>query len=56
MLLFEPTGFSRQVVEILNNVEAKYSSFDILSDEEVRQGKCFEPGDFSGFQEGWGIT
>jgi len=31
-------GFSKKVVEILNKHEAKFSTFDILSDEEVRQG------------------
>ncbi|KAI8816605.1 thioredoxin-like protein [Fimicolochytrium jonesii] len=31
-------GFSRQLVELLGKVEVKYGSFDILADEEVRQG------------------
>lgn len=31
-------GFSRTTVDLLNKHEAEYSSFDILSDEEVRQG------------------
>ncbi|CAB3398171.1 unnamed protein product [Caenorhabditis bovis] len=31
-------GFSRQIVELLNNAKADYETFDILSDEEVRQG------------------
>ncbi len=31
-------GFSRTIVEILNNTDIEYSSFDILSDEEVRAG------------------
>ena len=31
-------GFSRQIVEILNEAGEKYDSFDILSDDEVRQG------------------
>lgn len=31
-------GFSRTTIELLNKLEADYSSFDILSDEEVRQG------------------
>ncbi|KAK0410653.1 hypothetical protein QR680_005256 [Steinernema hermaphroditum] len=31
-------GFSRQTIELLKNVNADFSSFDILSDEEVRQG------------------
>lgn len=31
-------GFSRQIVQILKDHSVQYSSFDILSDEEVRQG------------------
>jgi len=31
-------GFSRTLVQILNDCNAKFSSFDILSDESVRQG------------------
>ncbi|KAI9145958.1 putative thioredoxin-like 2 variant 1 [Paraphysoderma sedebokerense] len=31
-------GFSRQIVEILNERDARYSSFNILADEDVRQG------------------
>ncbi|CAF0709640.1 unnamed protein product [Brachionus calyciflorus] len=31
-------GFSRQIIEILNETGAKYESFDILTDDEVRQG------------------
>nr|QSX72227.1 glutaredoxin 3 [Halisarca dujardinii] len=31
-------GFSRQVVAILNETGVKYDTFDILTDEEVRQG------------------
>ena len=31
-------GFSRQVVEILRNSDIPFASFDILSDEEVRNG------------------
>ncbi|XP_036373866.1 glutaredoxin 3 [Megalops cyprinoides] len=31
-------GFSRQIVQILKDHSIQYSSFDILSDEEVRQG------------------
>uniref|UniRef100_A0A8B9K2W1 Glutaredoxin 3 n=1 Tax=Astyanax mexicanus TaxID=7994 RepID=A0A8B9K2W1_ASTMX len=31
-------GFSRQIVQILKDRSIQYSSFDILSDEEVRQG------------------
>lgn len=35
---FSYTGFSRTTVDLLNKHEADYSSFDILTDEEVRQG------------------
>ncbi|KAJ1358145.1 hypothetical protein KIN20_016467 [Parelaphostrongylus tenuis] len=31
-------GFSKQIVELLNDVDASFGSFDILQDEEVRQG------------------
>jgi Grx4 family monothiol glutaredoxin len=31
-------GFSRTLVQILNDCKAKFSSFDILQDESVRQG------------------
>lgn len=31
-------GFSRQVVELLAELQVKYSSFDILTDDQVRQG------------------
>ncbi|KAH7715068.1 Protein GLRX-3 b [Aphelenchoides avenae] len=31
-------GFSRQIVEMLNGLNAEYWTFDILSDDEVRQG------------------
>nr|DBA15000.1 TPA: hypothetical protein GDO54_004267 [Pyxicephalus adspersus] len=31
-------GFSRQILEILNNTGVGYDTFDILEDEEVRQG------------------
>lgn len=31
-------GFSAHVVDLLNDLEADYSTFDILEDEEVRQG------------------
>lgn len=31
-------GFSRQLVEILNAAGYPYETFDILGDEEVRQG------------------
>uniref|UniRef100_A0A8C5QLF3 Glutaredoxin 3 n=1 Tax=Leptobrachium leishanense TaxID=445787 RepID=A0A8C5QLF3_9ANUR len=31
-------GFSKQIVAILNNHKVQFSTFDILSDEDVRQG------------------
>jgi Grx4 family monothiol glutaredoxin len=31
-------GFSRQAVELLNENQVPFGSFDILSDEQVRQG------------------
>ena len=31
-------GFSRQTVELLATLDAKYATFDILTDEAVRQG------------------
>nr|XP_030687973.1 glutaredoxin-3 isoform X3 [Globicephala melas] len=31
-------GFSRQILEILNSTGVEYETFDILEDEEVRQG------------------
>lgn len=31
-------GFSKQLIEILDNSGSKYETFDILEDEEVRQG------------------
>ncbi|XP_061491626.1 glutaredoxin-3 [Rhineura floridana] len=31
-------GFSKQIIEILNNTGVEYETFDILEDEEVRQG------------------
>lgn len=31
-------GFSRQIVEILKNEGVEFSSFDILSDQDVREG------------------
>ena len=36
--LFLCEGFSKQMVEILNKHNIQFSSFDIFSDEEVRQG------------------
>lgn len=31
-------GFSKQMIELLKQHSVKYGSFNILSDEEVRQG------------------
>ena len=31
-------GFSRKIVGILNETEVPYSHFDVLSDDEIRQG------------------
>ncbi|XP_033371756.1 glutaredoxin-3 [Parus major] len=31
-------GFSKQILEIMNNTGVDYETFDILEDEEVRQG------------------
>ncbi|XP_008939862.1 PREDICTED: glutaredoxin-3, partial [Merops nubicus] len=31
-------GFSRQIIEIMNSTGVEYETFDILEDEEVRQG------------------
>lgn len=31
-------GFSRKIVKLLNDQDVKFSSFDILTDERVRQG------------------
>ena len=31
-------GFSRQTVDMLNSLNAEYATFDILNDDEVRQG------------------
>ena len=31
-------GFSMRVVEILHQLKVKFGSFDILQDEEIRQG------------------
>lgn len=31
-------GFSKQLIQILNEINVAYETFDILSDEEVRQG------------------
>ena len=35
------TGFSKQIIQILNEQSVKFSTFDILQDEEVRQGIIF---------------
>lgn len=37
-LLLYCTGFSRQITQLLKEQGIKFSSFDILQDEEVRQG------------------
>ena len=31
-------GFSRQTVELLQSLNTEFGSFDILTDEEIRQG------------------
>ena len=31
-------GFSARVIQILNFLKVKYHTFDVLSDEEIRQG------------------
>lgn len=31
-------GFSRQLIQIINDTGLQYETFDILTDEEVRQG------------------
>ena len=31
-------GFSAQVVKLLNDLSIKFGSFDVYSDEEIRQG------------------
>jgi len=31
-------GFSRQIVALLNELKAEFKTFDILNDEQVRQG------------------
>lgn len=36
--VFWVAGFSRQIVQILKDHSIQYNSFDILSDEKVRQG------------------
>ena len=37
-MCFMHTGFSKQIVALLAEQKVKYTSFDILGDEEVRQG------------------
>ena len=37
------TGFSRTITGLLKEHNVQYSSFDILSDEEVRQGIKVNP-------------
>lgn len=36
--LMPQCGFSNNVVQILNTLGAKYSTFDVLQDPEIRQG------------------
>ena len=41
LLIIEPppvSGFSSQMVSMLRGVKAKFGTFDVLGDEEVRQG------------------
>ncbi|MFZ9001151.1 MAG: Grx4 family monothiol glutaredoxin [Bacteriovoracaceae bacterium] len=35
---FPQCGFSANVIAILNSLDIKYSSFDVLSDMDIRQG------------------
>ncbi|KIH45695.1 glutaredoxin, partial [Ancylostoma duodenale] len=43
-------GFSKQMVGLLNDINADFGSFDILSNEEVRQGLKFSGSNiFKGF-------
>ena len=35
---FPKCGFSKSAVEMLNEIDAEYTTFDILEDQEVRQG------------------
>lgn len=37
-MCFWLAGFSKQIVQIFKDHSIQYSSFDILSDDEVRQG------------------
>ena len=41
LLLTLWTGFSKQTVQLLNERNVKYKTFDILTDDEVRQGQQF---------------
>jgi glutaredoxin-related protein len=36
-------GFSRQLVDLLAEQNVRYSSFNILADEDVRQGEKHTP-------------
>lgn len=36
--MFYLVGFSKKIVEILNEHNVRFSTFDILSDDDVRQG------------------
>lgn len=35
---FSPTGFSRSIVALLKEHDAEFSTFNILADDQVRQG------------------
>lgn len=43
------SGFSRQTVALLNECGTKFSTFNILADDEVRQGTCITGWMFAGF-------
>lgn len=38
-LIYYSVGFSKQVIALLNSHNAKYETFDILEDWDVREGK-----------------
>ncbi len=44
-------GFSRQLLELLNELNCTFGSFDILADEQVRQG-LKEYSDWPTFPQG----
>ena len=39
---FPSLGFSRQIVSLLDGMSVEYGSFNILADQEVRQGREME--------------